>query len=405
MLCHRATALPAPLPWSSNMPTPPLDPGSALALRSQYRQSQSRAARLRLLVDTGQELLQLPPPHMRQRVVQRACAFVAMDQGLLLEWSAAGAVQATAEQGSGEPLQALRALAEQPHWLEQPPAGETPILRILLHRADGQAFGALLLANSVPISAPDSEDLESLQLLATLLAAHLENQRLLGDLQARERSMSELVQRLFSAQEDERKRVAYDLHDGLAQTLAGLHQRLQGFAGRCPPLPPELDSELQTILQLAQGCVGEGRQLIGGLRPHVLDDFGLLRAIDREADRLRDAGLAVHWLQRCPERLPGALETALFRIAQEAINNILKHARAARVTLSLAVQAGQATLDIQDDGCGFTSPCAQGAEQLGQVAMQERAHLLGGHFSCTSQPGGGTRIQASAPLPTLEQRP
>ena len=137
----------------------------------------------------------------------------------------------------------------------------------------------------------------------------------------------------------------------------------------------------------------------------MLDDFGLLRAIDREADRLRDAGLAVHWLQRCPERLPGALETALFRIAQEAINNILKHARAARVTLSLAVQAGQATLDIQDDGCGFTSPCAQGAEQLGQVAMQERAHLLGGHFNCTSQPGGGTRIQASAPLPTLEQRP
>ncbi|MEX5613035.1 histidine kinase, partial [Pseudomonas protegens] len=95
----------------------------------------------------------------------------------------------------------------------------------LLHRADGQPFGALLLANSVPISAPDSEDLESLQLLATLLATHLENQRLLQDLQARERSMSELVQRLFSAQEDERKRVAYDLHDGLAQTLAGLHQR------------------------------------------------------------------------------------------------------------------------------------------------------------------------------------
>ncbi|MBF0643042.1 sensor histidine kinase, partial [Pseudomonas protegens] len=87
------------------MPSPPLDPASALALRSQYRQSQSRAARLRLLVDTGQELLQLPPGQMRQRVVQRACAFVAMDQGLLLEWSSDGVAHASAEQGHGECLQ------------------------------------------------------------------------------------------------------------------------------------------------------------------------------------------------------------------------------------------------------------------------------------------------------------
>jgi len=384
------------------MSTPPLDPASALALRSQYRQSQSRAARLRLLVDTGQELLQLPPEQMRQRVVQRACAFAAMDHGLLLEWAEDGVVHTRAAQGHDERLQGLRALADHPQWPEPPPQGST-VLRVLLHRADGRAFGALLLANSVPISPPDSEDLESLQLLATLLAAHLENHRLLRDLQARERSMSELVQRLFSAQEDERKRVAYDLHDGLAQTLAGLHQRLQGFAGRCPPLPAELHEELQTILQLAQGCVGEGRQLIGGLRPHVLDDFGLLRAIDREADRLRDAGLVVYWGPRAPQRLPAAVEIALFRIAQEAINNILKHARASQVHLSLALEDGQALLGVSDDGCGFISSPVPGSEQLGQVAMHERAHLLGGYFSCDSQPGNGTRLLTRVPAHPLEQ--
>ena len=383
------------------MPSPPLDPASALALRSQYRQSQSRAARLRLLVDTGQELLQLPPEQMRQRVVQRACAFVAMDQGLLLEWSRDGVAHASAEQGHGECLQALRAVAGQAQWLERPLA-QTGVLRVLLHRADGQPFGALLLANSVPISAPDSEDLESLQLLATLLATHLENQRLLQDLQARERSMSELVQRLFSAQEDERKRVAYDLHDGLAQTLAGLHQRLQGFAGRCPPLPEHLHDELQTILQLAQGCVGEGRQLIGGLRPTVLDDFGLLKAVDKEADRLREAGISVHWIARCEARFPSQVEIGLFRIAQEAINNILKHARAHSVSLNLALEAGQAVLGISDDGAGFQPASGQGIEQLGQVAMQERAHLLGGRFTCHSRPGSGTRILARVPVPSLE---
>ncbi|MGC5703800.1 sensor histidine kinase [Pseudomonas sp. NFXW11] len=383
------------------MSTPPHDPASALALRSHYRQSQSRAARLRLLVDTGQQLLQLPPAEMRQRVLQRACAFVAMDHGLLLEWDSDGVTQSCAEHGRDEYLQTLRARAATPADGPQAPAHPEAV-RVLLHRADGSAFGVLLLANSVPISAPDSEDLESLQLLTTLLAAHLENQRLATDLKARERSMSELVQRLFSAQEDERKRVAYDLHDGLAQSLAGLHQRLQGFAGRCPPLPAALQAELQGILQLAQGCVGEGRQLIGGLRPHVLDDFGLLRAIDREADRLRDAGLTAHWQQRDPQRLPAAVEIALFRIAQEAINNTLKHARASRVQLSLTIADGHAQLDISDNGCGFPNPPAANAEQLGQLAMRERAHLLGGHFSCHSRPGGGTRIEARVPVLPLE---
>ncbi|EPN77620.1 sensor histidine kinase, partial [Pseudomonas syringae pv. actinidiae ICMP 19101] len=127
--------------------------------------------------------------------------------------------------------------------------------------------------------------------------------------------MSQLVRQLFTAQEDERKRVAYDLHDGLAQTLAGLHQRLQGFAGRCPELPAQLDADLQAILKLAQHCVGEGRQLISGLRPAVLDDFGLWQAIDKEADRLREAGIIVQWTSQSLERLPSHLEIALFRIA------------------------------------------------------------------------------------------
>jgi signal transduction histidine kinase len=231
----------------------------------------------------------------------------------------------------------------------------------------------------------------------------LENSRLLQTLQARERTMSELVHRLFSAQEDERKRVAYDLHDGLAQNLAGLHQRLQGFAGRCPSMPSTLDDELQAILDLAQRCVGESRQLIGGLRPHVLDDFGLYSAIDKEADRLRGAGLAVDWAEHSCARLPANTEIALFRIAQEGINNILKHARARHACLGLAVRGGRATLRVEDDGCGFAlqPPIeTQGSSHLGLAAMQERASLLGGHLDCRSEPDGGTRLLASVPLPT-----
>ncbi|MFJ4143745.1 sensor histidine kinase [Pseudomonas sp. NPDC089734] len=389
------------------MHTSPHDPASALAIRTQYRQSQSRAARLRLLVDTGQELTQLPPEAMRQCVLQRACAFVAMDHGLLLEWGEDNSVRTTASHGSEERLRCVEIVADTlaigPQWLERANTALPNVLMLPLRGADDVSFGTLVLANSVNISAPDSEDIESLQLLATLLAAHLENNRLLEALVARERTMSELVNQLFTAQEDERKRMAYDLHDGLAQTLAGLHQRLQGFAGRCPELPAPLDTDLRAILTLAQHCVGEGRQLISGLRPSVLDDFGLLQAVDKEADRLREAGINVHWGSRSMTRLPSHLEIALFRIAQEGINNILKHAHADSVHLALELNETNASLLLEDNGCGFVTDQqfnSGGVQKLGLVAMQERASLLGGRLVYVSSPQSGTRLRATVPLNT-----
>ncbi|MEE4572205.1 sensor histidine kinase [Pseudomonas alliivorans] len=387
------------------MQSPPHDPASALAIRTQYRQSQSRAARLRLLVDTGQELTQLPPEAMRQRVLQRACAFVAMDHGLLLEWNSDNVVTITASHGSKERLNSMDKVADTlavgPQWLDCPQARLPSVLMLPLRGADEGAFGTLLLANSVGINAPDNEDIESLQLLATLLAAHLENNRLLEALVARERTMSELVHQLFTAQEDERKRMAYDLHDGLAQTLAGLHQRLQGFAGRCPELPEPMSADLQAILNLAQHCVGEGRQLISGLRPTVLDDFGLLQAVDKEADRLREAGIAVHWSSRSMVRLPSHLEIGLFRIAQEGINNVLKHSGAGSVQLALDISDSNVSLLLEDNGRGFVTDQrsdGSGVQKLGLVAMQERASLMGGRLTCISRPDCGTRLRATVPF-------
>ncbi|MDN3224107.1 sensor histidine kinase [Pseudomonas nunensis] len=386
------------------MQNPPHDPGSALAIRTHYRQSESRAARLRLLVDTGQELTRLTPHAMRERVLARACAFLAMDHGLLLEWDADGRVNASARHGSRDRLDSLDAAVDRsmrtPFWQDRPGEALPSVLRVPLRGGDGDAFGVLVLANSVGLRAPDNEDTESLQLLATLLAAHLENDRLLTTLKSRDRTLSDLVNRLLRAQEDERKRVAYDLHDGLAQTLAGLHQRLQGFAGRCPTLPDTLDADLQAILSLAQHCVGEGRQLIAGLRPTVLDDFGLLKAVDKEADRLRDAGIGVHWIARCDARLPSQVEIALFRIAQEAINNILKHAQASRVQLTLDVHEDHASLRVDDNGRGFALEQKldnADARHLGLATMRERASLLGGSLTCVSAPNCGTQLHARVP--------
>ena len=388
------------------MQNTPHDPGSALAIRAHYRQSESRTARLRLLVDTGQALPQLAPEAMRERVLSRACAFLAMDHGLIQEWDAEGGITVTARHGSQDRLSSLAAVADRrlrnPCWLELPGSALPSVLQVPLRGGDGDALGVLVLGNSVSLRAPDHEDSESLQLLATLLAAHLQNDRLLTTLKARDRTLSDLVNRLLRAQEDERKRVAYDLHDGLAQTLAGLHQRLQGFAGRCPTLPGTLNADLQAILTLAQHSVGEGRQLIAGLRPTVLDDFGLFKALDKEADRLREAGVSVQWSTGYAERLPSQVEIALFRIGQEAINNVLKHAQAGHVQLALALHDGQVSLRIDDNGKGFDpgQPLdAQDAQHLGLATMHERASLLGGQFICSSAPGGGTQLHARVPAP------
>ena len=383
--------------------TPP-DPNSALAIRAHYRQSESRTARLRLLVETGQELTQLSPHAMRERVLARACAFLAMDHGVLQEWDAEGNVSTTASHGSQARLGSLTGIADRrlrtPCWQELPGGALPSVLQVPLRGGDGNAFGALILANSVSLRAPDNEDSESLQLLATLLAAHLENDRLLTTLKTRDRTLSDLVNQLLRAQEDERKRVAYDLHDGLAQTLAGLHQRLQGFAGRCPTLPGTLDADLQAILALAQHSVGEGRQLIAGLRPTVLDDFGLFKALDKEADRLRDAAISVQWSAGYTGRLPSQVEIALFRIGQEAINNVLKHSQASHVQLALELHEHSVSLRVSDNGKGFAfdQPLdTQDAQHLGLATMQERASLLGGQLTCTSAIDCGTQLHARVP--------
>lgn len=374
-------------------------PDSVLALRADYRQAESRAARLRLLVESGRALSALPATESGALALQRACSFCAMDGGVLLLRQADGSLSLSAGFGAAALQQQLATLP----WpgaaqvLEAPLAQVALALHLPLHEASGEVFGALLLGNASAMRRPDEEDLEALQLLATLLAAHLHNSQLLEALSLRERTMSELVHRQMSAQEEERARVAYDLHDGLAQTLAGLHQRLQGFAQH-RQLNDELRAALAPILQLAQRSMGETRQAISGLRPTLLDDFGLAPALDRELDRLRSQGRQVQWLRRDPQRLRPAVEIALFRIGQEAINNICKHTAEGAVSLDLHLDGETAHLQIEDRGPGFAAtqkpPAAHG---MGLVAMRERCRLLGGQFACHSQPGQGTRVLASIP--------
>jgi signal transduction histidine kinase len=233
--------------------------------------------------------------------------------------------------------------------------------------------------------------------------------RRLRSLGESERRFRDLVGQVMAAQEDERKRVAYEVHDGLAQTAAAAHHLLLAFARRFPPDSEEGGRLLDRSLELVHQTVGEARQVIADLRPTVLDDFGLATAIRQQVERLGGEGRNVEYEESLPdERLPTAMETALYRVAQEALANVRKHAgENARVRVGLRREAESVTLCVRDWGRGFS---AEGTdkyrarrkivpgERVGLSSMRERISLLGGTFSITSEVGLGTKVMAEVPL-------
>jgi signal transduction histidine kinase len=211
------------------------------------------------------------------------------------------------------------------------------------------------------------------------------------------------VRRLQVAQEEERRRVAYEIHDGLAQVAASAHQHLQTFADYHTPSSATEREALQRTVELVQRTVREARRVIAGLRPTALDDFGLATAIRLEVEALRSEGWQVTYEEDLgDQRLPSTIETALYRVAQEALTNIRKHAGRARVLVSLEHDQRAVHLEVRDWGRGFgaTSPHerARPGERVGLLGMQERVALLRGRCTVTSQPGAGTQVLVEVPL-------
>jgi PAS domain S-box-containing protein len=251
---------------------------------------------------------------------------------------------------------------------------------------------------------------ETLINLANQGASALENARLYAELTERENQLRRLVGKLIMTQEEERRRVAYDVHDGLAQTAAAAHQHLQAFARHNSPGSARGQEELDEALDLVREVVGEAREVIHDLRPTVLDDFGLAAAVRLQVQTLRSEGLEVGLEEALgDERLPPEVETTLFRVAQEALTNIRKHARAAAVHVVLDRSGKAVRLMVRDEGRGFRSDEATRnngpGERVGLSGMRERLSLLGGRFELQSEPGSGTTVTAEVELPTEREDP
>jgi signal transduction histidine kinase len=240
---------------------------------------------------------------------------------------------------------------------------------------------------------------------AELAAANASLRAEIGARGAAEASRRELLRRLATAQEDERRRIARDLHDQMGQLLTALGLGLKALEDATPD-PSPARPHLARLRDLTDLIGREAHQLALELRPTALDDLGLQAALANYAEGWpARSGVELDFHAAGPDtgRLPEAAETALFRVVQEALTNVLRHAGARRVSLVLQRSAGQAVAVVEDDGVGFdaeseTAP-AGGGGRLGLLGMRERVALVGGTLTVESAPGRGTTVIARVPLP------
>jgi len=205
-----------------------------------------------------------------------------------------------------------------------------------------------------------------------------------------------LQRRLAEAQESERSRISRELHDRLGQDLTGLNLGLQALRRKSPA---SAQGELTRLEQLCRQLMRDIHRLAWELRPTALDDLGLDQALQRYvSDWSGSADIPVdfHGPGPKPDRLPLEVETVLYRVTQEALANIARHANARRVSILLENRAGAVSLIIEDDGRGFDVDALMGADdgegRLGLLGMQERVALVGGSFQIESSPGAGTTL-------------
>jgi signal transduction histidine kinase len=220
-------------------------------------------------------------------------------------------------------------------------------------------------------------------------------ERLLERVESNEREFRRLARAVARVEEDERRRLARDLHDGLGQTLTALKHRLAQLGD---DVAPHARERLDAAVALCTDALEDTRALSRLLRPPILDDLGLepaLRALARSIGE--SSGLSIDLdVEPLPE-LDGDLQTLVFRVAQEALNNAAKHAHAKAVLVRLVARGGFLQLQVADDGRGCDADAMLHSGGSGLGGMRERLRLYGGKLELHSAPGEGTRLRAVVP--------
>ena len=241
----------------------------------------------------------------------------------------------------------------------------------------------------------EDDTVEGLVVVAQDISERKETERSLRESEQRLRG---LMERLVTAQEDERRNVARDLHDGMLQLVIAAEMQLTVMRKK---LDPEGEhSGLTQGTQYLSEAVKEGRRLIHNLRPPTLDKFGLVQSVRQEALKLsRELECeAVFQMDLGETELPGSLETTVFRICQEAMNNIRKYAKPQKIVIEMEIVERKLRVGIEDDGVGFDANDPAFESGVGLHSMRERAEMHGGELRHESEPGQGTKVTAILPL-------
>ena len=242
--------------------------------------------------------------------------------------------------------------------------------------------------------------LEFLSILAKQAAIAIENANLFRSVEKQRQQLEKLIEKATLTQENERKRVAIEIHDSIGQQIVGVLYRVRAFdfllsASRFT----EAQAEVNEIKGILEKTLSELRRVLAGLHPLTLDELGLISTLRQEVEKLnQETNTECHFqLEGTPIELTSSREAAIYRVVQEALTNIRKHAKATKANVQLHFEPGTVSVKVSDNGKGFKLDEANMAGHLGLLGMKERAEMLGGNLSVTSKPGSGTSIVLTFP--------
>ncbi|HEV8223799.1 MAG TPA: GAF domain-containing sensor histidine kinase [Rubrobacteraceae bacterium] len=306
-------------------------------------------------------------------------------------------------------VESLRRASDGLHPAELAPSGEyrvvldecgVALVLPLTHR--GELVGALCMASRSPGETFSPADQQLLRDLATQAGAAAHAVQLTVALHSSLEVLRQSRERLVAAQEEERRRIQRDLHDGLGPVLASMRLRLEACLDAAQETRDPLTSDLERLYELVGQTTADIRRLVYNLRPPVLDQLGLVSAVKQHCERFgRETGIEVSFEAEENLSIPAAAEAALLRVVQEALLNVGKHAHASRVEVRLGRRDGWLVLEVRDEGVGFETNGHIDRKGTGIGSMRERVELLGGTLQFTGRPGIGTEVEARIPLPEV----
>ncbi len=271
-------------------------------------------------------------------------------------------------------------------------------------RSKGNLIGILALSEKQSGSPYTDEEADLLMTMANEAAVALENARMLDSLRSQQLQVEQLLGQVVLAQEEERNRISIDLHDSVAQWLVAASYGMQAFRQSLPPEEAEKARiELSDMEQTVTRSLRELRRVVIGLRPPALDELGLTHALKKSLDDYKTNGVIYRYTQAGePYRLQSSTEITTYRVVQEALANVRKHANATRVNLKVEFKEDKLLVEIRDNGQGFnlssTLDSAISVGHLGLLGMKQRIDMLGGEIYIKTSEGKGTTISVSLPI-------